>query len=87
MKKFWENYLKNNLFFWLFSGIGVMLIITGFVLPPLGVIDNSVLVAVGEIDGFIALGCVLKAIDNGTDVSVSHNNTSVTITNKDEDGE
>lgn len=89
MLEFWKKYLENNLFFWVFSIIGVGLMVAGFVLPPIGQIDNSVLVAVGELNGFIALGCVLKAIDKGTDVSVQHNNTSVTITNKDEeeDGE
>lgn len=86
MKTFWENYLRNNFFFWLFSLIGVALIITGFVLPPLGIIDNSVLVAVGEIDGFIALGCLLKAIDKGVDASVKHNGTEITITNDDKEG-
>lgn len=87
MLEFWKNYLENNLFFWIFSIIGVVLMITGFVLPPIGQIDNSVLVAVGELNGFIALGCVLKAIDKGTDVSLQHNNTSISITNKDEDEE
>lgn len=89
MLEFWKNYLENNLFFWVFSIIGVVLMVAGFVLPPIGQIDNSVLVAVGELNGFIALGCVLKAIDKGTDVSLQHNNTSISITNKDEeeDGE
>ena len=45
--------------------------------------DNSVLIAVGEINGFIALGAVIKAIDKGVDATFQHNNTSVTITNND----
>ena len=85
MKKFWKNYLENNVFFWIFSSIGLILMIAGFILPPMGQIDNSVLVGVGEIDGIIALGAVLKAIDKGVDASFQHNNTSVTITNKEED--
>lgn len=86
MRKFYQNYIENNLFFWIFSVASLVLIIAGFIVPPLGTIDNSVLIAAGEINGTIALGCVLRAIDKGTDVSVQHNNTSVTITNKDEDG-
>ena len=86
MKDFYRNYLQNNLFFWVFSIIGVVMMTAGFCLPPLGVIDNSVLIAVGEIDGFIALGVVLKAIDKGVDVTAQHNNTSITIANRDEDG-
>lgn len=83
MREFYKNYLSNNLFFWLFSIIGVILIIAAFLLPPLSVIDNSVLIAVGELNGFVALGAVIKAIDNGGSATFQHNNTSVTITNND----
>lgn len=81
MREFYKNYLKSNLFFWLFSGIGLLLIIIAFFLPPAAQIHQSVLIAVGEINGFIALGAVIKAIDNGGSATFQHNNTSVTITN------
>lgn len=84
VREFYRNYLKSNLFFWLFSIIGVILIIVAFILPPLSVIDNSVLIAVGEINGFIALGAVIKAIDKGESATFTHNNTSITI-GKEED--
>lgn len=84
MREFYRNYIQSNLFFWLFSIIGVILIVAAFILPPLSVIDNSVLIAVGEINGFIALGAVIKAIDNGGSATFQHNNTTVTITNNDE---
>ena len=86
MREFYRNYLKSNLFFWIFSIIGVILIIVAFILPPLSVIDNSVLIAVGEINGFAALGAVIKAIDNGGSATFHHNNTEVTI-NSNEDEE
>ena len=79
MREFYRNYLKDNTFFWLFSSIGVILIIVAFILPPLSVIDNTVLIAVGEIDGMIALGAVIKAIDKGESATFTHNNTSITI--------
>ena len=87
MREFYRNYLKDNTFFWIFSIIGVILIIVAFILPPLSVIDNTVLIAVGEIDGMIALGAVIKAIDKGESATFTHNNTSITITNNDEDKE
>lgn len=87
MREFYRNYLQSNAFFWLFSIIGVILIIAAFLLPPLSVIDNSVLIAVGEINGFVALGAVIKAIDNGGSATFQHNNTSVTITNNDNEEE
>lgn len=87
MRKFYRNYIENNLFFWVFSIASLGLIIAGFLFPPPGQVDNSVLIAAGELNGTIALGCLLKAIDKGVDATFQHNNTSVTITNKDENGE
>ena len=86
MREFYKNYLKSNLFFWLFSGIGLLLIIIAFFIPPAAYIDSSILIAVGEINGFIALGAVIKAIDNGGSATFHHNNTELTI-NGDEDKE
>ena len=85
MREFYRNYLQSNLFFWLFSGIGLLLIIIAFFIPPTAYIEQSVLIAVGEINGFIALGAVIKAIDKGSSATFQHNNTSVTITNNDND--
>lgn len=86
MREFYKNYLKDNTFFWIFSIIGLLLIIIAFFLPPAAQIHQSVLIAVGEINGFIALGAVLKAIDNGGSASIKHNGTEVTI-NSNEDEE
>ena len=86
MREFYRNYLSNNLFFWLFSGIGLLLIIIAFFIPPTAYIEQSVLIAVGEINGFIALGAVIKSIDKGRSASIRHNNTELTI-NGDEDKE
>lgn len=86
MRQFWSNCLKDNVFFWTFALAGLFLIIASFILPPMGVVDNSVLAAVGELDGVIALGAVVKAIDKGSSASITHNNTSLTI-NNDKEGE
>ena len=87
MRKFYRNYIENNLFFWIFSIAALGLIIAGFLFPPPGQVDNSVLIGAGEINGTIALGTVIKAIDRGVDATFQHNNTSVTITNRDEEEE
>ena len=87
MRKFYKNYLENNTFFWIFSIIGLLLIIIAFFVPPAAHIDQSVLIAVGEINGFIALGAVIKAIDNGGSATFHHNNTEVTITGNEDDKE
>lgn len=86
MKEFYKNYLENNGFFWMFSIIGLLLIIIAFFLPPAAQIHQSVLIAVGEINGFAALGAVIKAIDKGSSATFHHNDTELTITgNKDEE--
>lgn len=79
MKKFWSDYIANNLFFWVFSIIGILMMVVAFFIPPTAHIDSSILVAVGEINGFIALGAVLKAIDKGSSASIKHNGTELTI--------
>ena len=87
MKEFYKNYLANNGFFWLFSTIGLLLIIIAFFIPPAAQIHQSVLIAVGEINGFAALGAVIKAIDNGGSATFHHNNTELTITSDEDDKE
>ena len=86
MREFYRNYLENNTFFWLFSIIGLLLIIIAFFIPPTAYIEQSVLIAVGEINGFAALGAVIKAIDKGSSATFHHNGTEVTI-NSNEDKE
>ena len=87
MREFYKNYLKSNLFFWLFSSIGLLLIIIAFFIPPAAQIHQSVLIAVGEINGFAALGAVIKAIDKGSSATFHHNGTEVTINSNEDDKE
>ena len=87
MKEFYKNYLANNGFFWLFSSIGLLLIIIAFFIPPAAQIHQSVLIAVGEINGFAALGAVIKAIDKGSSATFHHNGTEVTINSNEDDEE
>lgn len=85
MKRFFKNYLENNLYFWVFAFISILLIVISFILPPAGAIDPSVALAVGELFGFASLGTVIKAIDKGKTASVSHNGTTITVGDKEEE--
>ena len=87
MREFYRNYLANNGFFWLFSSIGLLLIIIAFFIPPAAQIHQSVLIAVGEINGFAALGAVIKAIDKGSSATFHHNGTEVTINSNEDEQE
>lgn len=75
--------------FWSTFTISVTLIIISFFLPPTGQVDPSVCGAVGELFGFGCLATVIEGMHKGTDVSVSHGDTSITINNpeKNEDEE
>lgn len=79
--------LGKDIWFHIFSIVSILLIVTGFLLPPTGIIDGSVFIGVGELFGFGALREVHFAIEKGLDAKVQHNNTSITIgdLNKDED--
>lgn len=85
MKKFYHNFLRDNIYFWFFGGISVILIVLSFFIPPLAVVDGSVLAATGELFGFAALGAVIHSIDRGKTASVSHGQTTITIGEKEEE--
>lgn len=85
MKKFYHNFLRDNLYFWFFGGISVLLILISFFIPPLAIVDSSVLAATGELFGFAALGAVVHSIDKGKTASVSHGQTTLTIGEKEEE--
>ena len=87
MREFYKNYLSNNTFFWIFSIIGLLLIIIAFFIPPAAQIHQSVLIAVGEINGFAALGAVIKAIDKGSSATFHHNDTEITINSNEDEQE
>lgn len=87
MKRFYQNFLESNLYFWVFGGVSIALIITSFFIPPMAVVDGSIIACVGELFGFAALGAVIHAIDKGKTASVSHGQTTVTIGDREEEVE
>lgn len=81
MKKLF-NLTINNVWFTILSLLSVGLIIFSFFMPPRGVIDPSVMAAVGEIFAFAALGTVIHGIDHGTTAKVTKGNLTVEIDGK-----
>lgn len=61
--------------------ISVGLIIGGFFVPPMGVIDGSVLTAVGELLAFPTLAFGMRAVELGYDLKIQKGETSVEVTN------
>lgn len=62
--------------------VSITMLIAGFCVPPTGVIDGSVLTAVGEIFGFCTLAYMPDLI-NGRSVSLRHGNTSLSLGDND----
>ena len=66
--------------------ISVILLIAGFLLPPMGAIDGSVLTAVGELLLFPVIIYGFRAIELGLEVKIQKGDTSVEIHKDDSDG-
>ena len=73
--------------FYLTLAISLLLFIGGFLLPPMGIIDGSVLTAVGELLMFGVLAQVPALIDaakNGKSVKISKGDFTAEVTSSDE---
>lgn len=77
--------LLHNIPFLVMAGISAALLIASFVVPPTGVIHPSVLTGIGELMGFGALWLAFVAIERGVDAEFKHNNTSIKLTNDEDD--
>lgn len=88
LHKTFKECILENAWFKVLSLSSVILIFISLILPPMGVIDPSVIAATGEIFGFAALWTVVKAIDKGKSVEVKHGETTIAVRKrKDEDEE
>lgn len=74
--------LNYKLCFWVCLVTSVGLCVAGFVVPPAGVIDGSVLTAVGELFGFATLS-QLPVLIHGRSVELTHGKTSLTLGDND----
>lgn len=50
-------------------------------MPPMGVIDGSVLTAVGELIVFPTIAFGFRAVELGYDLKINHGNTTIEIDN------
>ena len=70
--------------FYVCLSISVVLVVAGFLIPPTGVIDGSVLTAVGELLAFPAIAFAFRAVELGYDIHMEKGDASIHISN---DGE
>lgn len=67
--------------FWVCLLTSLILLLLGFVVPPMGIIDGSVLKGVGELFGFATLAVVADAIKEGYDAKFKKGEIEVEISN------
>lgn len=65
--------------------VSVVLIVGGFLVPPTGIIDGSVLTAVGELLLFPTLLYGFRAIEMGLEVKFQRGDTSIEVKGGDDE--
>ena len=84
MKKILKETWESNIWLRILTISSILLIIASFFVPPLGIIDGSVLAAVGEIEGLGVLWIVLRAVEKGTAASFKKGDVEVDIKEKED---
>ena len=84
-KEFIFDCTIRNAGFIILYGISLTLLVASFILPPLGIIDNSVLEAVAELFAFAGLLTVLRAVDNKMGIEFHTGDMSLEISDSDDE--
>lgn len=71
--------IHNNIWIKILTLISVSLLITSFLLPPIGLIDSSSIAAVGELFAWAALWALIHALDNGKDAQLKKGDVEINI--------
>ena len=77
MRKILKETWESNIWMRILSISSIILIIAGFICPPLAVISGSVLTAVGELEVLGVLWIVLRAVEKGTAASFKKGDVEV----------
>ena len=84
MKEILKITWLTNIWMRILSISSILLLIASFFVPPLGVIDGSILAAVGELEGLGVLWIVLRAVEKGTAASFKKGDVEVDIKEKED---
>ena len=79
MRKILKETWESNVWLRILTISSIILIIAGFICPPLAVISGSVLTAVGELEALGVLWIVLRAVEKGTAASFKKGDVEVDI--------
>ena len=67
--------------FYITFALSVLLIVSGFLIPPTGIIEGSVLTAVGELLMFSVIARIPEAIKAGKSAKIQKGDSSIEIDN------
>lgn len=84
MKKILKETWESNIWMRILTISSILLIIASFFVPPLGIIDGSILAAVGELEAFGVLWIVMHAIEKGTAASFKKGDVEMEIKEKED---
>ena len=85
MKEILKETWESNIWLRILTISSILLIISSFFVPPLGILDGSVLAAVGELEGLGVLWIVLRAVEKGTGASFKKGDVEVDIKEKEDE--
>ena len=71
--------LSTTIALWVCLGMSIGMFVTSLFIPPKGVVDPSVLKAVGWLFGFATLFEIREAIREGLGVKMTHGNTTIEV--------
>lgn len=77
-----RTFLMSRITFAICFFVSVGLVVGGFFVPPMGVIDGSCLTAVGELLLFPTILYAYRAVELGLTVKFNHGDTSIEITKR-----
>lgn len=76
---------NKSIVFYLTLGVTIILLTAGFILPPMGIIDSSVIKASGILAFFGVVGQLPAIIESSKIVRMSSGDTSIEITARGKD--
>ena len=79
MKEILKETWESNIWMRILTISSILLIIAGFLCPPLAVISGSVLTAVGELEALGVLWIIFHAIEKGIGASFKKGDVEVDI--------
>ena len=85
MRKILKETWESNIWLRILSISSILLIIASFFVPPLGIIDGSILAAVGELEALGVLWIVMRAVEKGTGASFKKGDVEVDIKEKEDE--